>query len=106
MGSILYSPPPLCPATVRPLRTRPNEGAGRRFRLPDAGRHERPGGGRGRGLLAVYLQMSYLLGGYSLIVPRDRVERLDMSVENALQWGLTAGVSVSEDAKILERDSG
>lgn len=50
--------------------------------------------------------MSYLLGGYSLIVPRDRVERLDMSVENALQWGLTAGVSVSEDAKILERDSG
>jgi len=49
--------------------------------------------------VVVYLQMSYQLGGYSLIVPRDRVQRVDMSVEKALQWVLTAGVSASRDAK-------
>jgi uncharacterized membrane protein len=44
-------------------------------------------------VVVVYLQMSYQLGGYALIIPKDRVQPLEMSVESALQWVLTAGIS-------------
>ncbi len=49
--------------------------------------------------VVVYLQMSYQLGGYALIVPEDRVRPLDMSVEKALQWVMTAGISHSKTGK-------
>jgi uncharacterized membrane protein len=53
--------------------------------------------------VVVYLQMSYQIGGYALIVPKDRVQRLDMSVETAMQWVFTAGVSVSSIEKAAGR---
>ncbi len=49
----------------------------------------------------VYLQMSYQLGGYTVFVPRSRVRALDMDLEDAMRWVLTAGMS-SDDA---EQDS-
>jgi uncharacterized membrane protein len=49
--------------------------------------------------VVVYLQMSYQLGGYAIIVPKDRIHPLDMSVEQALQWVLTAGISLSKHRK-------
>ncbi|AHE99429.1 DUF502 domain-containing protein [Thioalkalivibrio paradoxus] len=43
--------------------------------------------------IAVYLPMSYQIGGYTIMLPRDQVERLDLSLEDAMRYTLTAGVS-------------
>jgi len=40
----------------------------------------------------VYLPMSYQLGGYALALSRDRLENIDMSIEDALRYVLTAGI--------------
>lgn len=47
----------------------------------------------GGGHVAIYLPMSYQLGGFTVLVARDRVRRIDMSVEQALRFCITAGVS-------------
>jgi uncharacterized membrane protein len=44
--------------------------------------------------MAVYLPMSYQIGGYLIFVPRSSVEPLHMSVEDASRLVLTAGMSV------------
>jgi uncharacterized membrane protein len=53
----------------------------------------------------VYLPMSYQIGGFTLAVPRGRIESLDMSAENAMRFALTAGMSrtAAEDESIEER---
>lgn len=43
--------------------------------------------------LLVYLPMSYMIGGYALLVPRSSVTMLDMSMEEAMRFALTAGVA-------------
>ena len=40
--------------------------------------------------VAVYLPMGYMIGGYTVFVPRDWVEPLDMSVEEAMRASLFA----------------
>ena len=52
----------------------------------------------GEGKVAVYLPMSYQLGGFTMIMPLSSVRDLDMSVEEALRFCVTAGVSRPEDA--------
>ncbi|WP_018947506.1 DUF502 domain-containing protein [Thioalkalivibrio sp. AKL17] len=47
--------------------------------------------------LAVYLPMSYQIGGYTLMLPRDRVEPLELSLEDAMRYALTAGVSARRE---------
>ena len=42
--------------------------------------------------VAVYLPMSYQIGGYTLFVPRDWVKALDMPVETAMRNALTGWV--------------
>lgn len=42
-------------------------------------------------LMAVYLPMSYQIGGYTLYVPRDRVTALDVTAEDAMRAILTGG---------------
>jgi uncharacterized membrane protein len=44
-------------------------------------------------LVAVYFPMSYQIGGYTLLLPRDRIEPLDMPVETAMRLVLTGGLS-------------
>lgn len=44
-------------------------------------------------LVAVYLPMSYQVGGYTLYLPKDQCEPLDMPVETAMRMVLTAGMS-------------
>jgi uncharacterized membrane protein len=44
-------------------------------------------------LLAVYFPMSYQIGGYTVLLPRDRIAPLDMSVETAMRLVLTGGLS-------------
>jgi len=48
--------------------------------------------------VAVYLPMSYQLGGFTTIMPRDSVEPIDMPIEQAMRFALTAGVTTHEDA--------
>lgn len=42
--------------------------------------------------VAVYLPMSYQLGGFTTIVPHSAVQEVDMTVEAAMTFALTAGV--------------
>ena len=41
----------------------------------------------------MYLPMSYQLGGFTMIVPKDRVRDVAMSAEEALRFCVTAGVT-------------
>lgn len=52
----------------------------------------------GEGKVAVYLPMSYQLGGFTMIMPLSSIRDLDMSVEEALRFCVTAGVSRPDDA--------
>lgn len=42
--------------------------------------------------VAVYLPLSYQIGGYTLLVSRSRLTRLDIGVEDAMRLVLTAGI--------------
>jgi len=44
------------------------------------------------GRVAVYLPMSYQIGGFTLLLPRDRLRPLSLGVEEAMRLVLTAGV--------------
>lgn len=46
----------------------------------------------GEDQVAVYFPMSYQIGGYTLIIPRDQIEPIDMSIEDCLRFVLTAGI--------------
>ena len=43
-------------------------------------------------IVAVYLPMSYMIGGYMVYLPQSRITPLDMSFEEATQIVLTAGM--------------
>jgi uncharacterized membrane protein len=43
--------------------------------------------------VAVYLPLSYQIGGYTVLLPRSAVRPVDMSLEDALRFALTAGVA-------------
>lgn len=43
--------------------------------------------------VGVYLPMSYQIGGYTVFLPRSAIEPIDMSVEDAMRFTLTAGMS-------------
>lgn len=44
-------------------------------------------------LVAVYLPMSYMVGGYTILIESDKVKIVDWSFEEAMRFALTAGVS-------------
>lgn len=47
--------------------------------------------------IAVYLPMSYQIGGYTLMLPREQLQPLHMSLEDAMRYTLTAGVSARQE---------
>lgn len=49
--------------------------------------------GHGGALVSVYMPMSYMVGGYTLYLPSDRLTPLDISIEEAMRVALTAGVN-------------
>jgi uncharacterized membrane protein len=51
-----------------------------------------PGIGSDESLVAVYLPMSYQIGGYTLYLPRERIEPTDLTVEAAMRIVLTGGL--------------
>jgi len=46
--------------------------------------------------VAVYFPMSYQIGGFTILVPRESVQPIDMSTEQALRFALTAGMSTEK----------
>lgn len=52
-----------------------------------------PVGLRQSGVILVYLPLSYMIGGYAVLLPRSAVRPLDMSLEEAMRFTLTAGVT-------------
>jgi uncharacterized membrane protein len=45
------------------------------------------------GSILVYLPLSYMIGGYTVLIPRSAVQPLDMSMEEAMRFTLTAGLA-------------
>jgi len=56
--------------------------------------------------VAVYLPMSYQLGGFTVIVKRSQIQPIEMSTEDALRFAITAGMNakapVPSTASLLE----
>lgn len=48
------------------------------------------------GEVAVYLPMSYNIGGYTVMMPAAQLEPLEMGFEDAMRFAMTAGLSVTE----------
>jgi uncharacterized membrane protein len=46
--------------------------------------------------IAVYLPMSYQVGGFTALLPRSVVEPVEMSFQDAMRFALTAGMSSGE----------
>lgn len=47
--------------------------------------------------VAVYLPMSYQIGGYTVFLPKSAIQAIDMSVEDAMRFTLTAGMSNAQE---------
>ncbi|MCG8433227.1 MAG: DUF502 domain-containing protein [Gammaproteobacteria bacterium] len=50
----------------------------------------------GDDLIAVYMPLSYQIGGYTAMLPRSTITPLDMTMEDAMRFTLTAGMSGSQ----------
>ena len=50
---------------------------------------------RGEDSILVYLPLSYMIGGYAVLIPRSAVRPLEMNMEEAMRFTLTAGVTGS-----------
>jgi uncharacterized membrane protein len=48
---------------------------------------------RERESVLVYLPMSYMVGGYTLLIPRSELRPLNMSMDEAMRFVLTAGIT-------------
>ena len=48
-------------------------------------------------IATVYIPFSYQIGGHTVCVPRSKLKAVDVSVETAMRWVLTAGVSTRND---------
>jgi len=53
---------------------------------------------RDRDSVLVYLPMSYMVGGYTVLVSRSEVRPLKMSMEEAMRFVLTAGITGKNEA--------
>lgn len=48
---------------------------------------------RDAGRIAVFLPMSYQIGGFMVLIPREKLAAVDMKVEDALRLAITAGIT-------------
>ena len=52
-----------------------------------------PKGFREEDSILVYLPLSYMIGGYAVLVPRSSIRPIDINMEEAMRFTLTAGVT-------------
>lgn len=62
-----------------------------------------PQGVGNEGEIAVYIPMSYQIGGVTIIVPRSMVHRVDMNIEEGLRFAATAGMPGEQKNKPREK---
>ena len=48
--------------------------------------------------IAVYIPMSYMLGGFTAIVPRSAVTEVDIPVERAIKLAITGWIKADKNA--------
>lgn len=53
----------------------------------------------GQERVAVYIPMSYQLGGYTVFIERKYLQTIDMSIEEGMRYSLTAGMSSQSTAR-------
>ena len=51
-----------------------------------------PAGLAGEGVVAVYMPMSYQIGGYTVMLPRSAIEPVNMSMQDAMKFAVTGGM--------------
>lgn len=56
-----------------------------------------PAGIGGDGEIAVYIPMSYQIGGYTVIVPRSAVRPVDISIHRAMGFVVTGGMTADKE---------
>ena len=66
------------------------------FMVSEAG--ELPGVDMPDDKVAVYLPMSYQIGGFTVYISKENIQLIDMSVEDAMRQVLTAGLSKKKTA--------
>ncbi len=54
----------------------------------------------GEDRVAVYLPMGYMIGGYTVFVPRDWTESIEMTVEEAMRSSLIAWMASKQNKPI------
>jgi len=64
-----------------------------------------PDGFGGEGVVAVYLPLSYAMGGFTIMVQRTDVRRLDMTVEEAMRFAITAGMAAKETKTAQKKEA-
>jgi len=91
MGQVVLYRPPGSEVEMLGIRTStsPRAVAGNRAHHGSKGTPENPAAG-GDGKVAVYLPMSYQIGGFTIYVRPEAVDPVDMSVEEALKIAATA----------------
>jgi uncharacterized membrane protein len=52
-----------------------------------------------KNLVSVYIPYSYMLGGITLLIERDRVQKVDMPVDQALKLTVTAWIKATPDSE-------
>jgi uncharacterized membrane protein len=55
-----------------------------------------PEGLGGRDVVAVFLPMSYQIGGFTVFVPRARTTPVDLTIEEGMRLALTAAMAVKK----------
>lgn len=53
----------------------------------------------GEGKVSVYIPFSYMLGGMTVIVARDKIKKVDIPVDQALKLSVTAWIKANEDKR-------
>jgi uncharacterized membrane protein len=53
----------------------------------------------GSNLITVYIPLSYMLGGVTVLVPRDKVKKVDMAVDQALKLSVTAWIKAPDKSE-------
>jgi len=56
-----------------------------------------PAGIGNDGEIAVYIPMSYQIGGYTVIVPRSAVKQVDISINRAMGFVVTGGMTADKE---------
>jgi len=57
-----------------------------------------PSGIGNEGEIAVYIPMSYQIGGYTVIVPRSAVKQVDISINRAMGFVVTGGMTADKES--------